>query len=143
MYDWFIRDTLYFSMHCCFITNIPYLIIMYIRYDQYWQIAYQKFLVEHNCIKMVSWNISIFWRKLLQFWGKFLSTSLFNLMDTFYVKYCIHTNAVLENFPQNRDYFQINNIFLYPFFYTILCDQKLLIRISFKQGQKVVHKNVS
>ena len=126
MYDWFIRDTLYFSMHCCFITNTPYLNIMYIRYDQYWQIAYPKFLVEHNGIKMVSWNISIFWRKLLRFWGKFSSTSLLNIKDTFFVvvKYCMYKCSTRKLTSKSWLLASKKYTYFYIFFFMQFCATK-------------------
>ena len=50
------------------------------RHDQYWQIAYPKFLVAQHCIKK---DLKIFFysRKLLRFWVKFSSIAL--VIDTF------------------------------------------------------------
>jgi hypothetical protein len=62
------------------------------RHGQYWQIAYQTFMVAQNCIK-----------KDLE------------IIDTFNVKYCsVLLHAVLENGPQNRDNFLKHNK-IYPF----------------------------
>ena len=101
---------------------------MYRGHDQYWQIAYQKFLVSQNCIKK-DLEISFYFRKLSRFWLKCFCTAL--EIDNFSVKYCsVLARAVLENLPQNRDI--LSYVYIYicldPF-YAILSDQKLLIRI--------------
>ena len=45
-------------------------------HDQYWQIAYQKFLVAQNFINKDLKIYLFYLRKILQFWGKFYSTAL-------------------------------------------------------------------
>ena len=57
---------------------------LYIKHDQYWQIAYPKIFITQNCIKKGSRNIT--YLKLLQSFGQYSITDL--VIDTFYVKYC-------------------------------------------------------
>ena len=73
---------------------------LYIRHEQYWQIAYPKFWIAKNWIKKDNEkNIFIFYlRKLSGF--QVSSTAL--VIDTFYVKNC---SVVLEHSSQNRDNF--------------------------------------
>ena len=74
-----------------------------VRHDQFGQIAYQKFLVAQICIKKESRDIIILIRKLSRFWGKFSSTAL--VIYTFLCQILLCTNALLENWSQNRDNF--------------------------------------
>ena len=71
---------------------------MVIWHVQYWQIAYQKFLIAQNCIQKGSRNIIIFYlRKLYWFWGRF-----FNFVSDSQIlcQILLITNTVLENLPE-------------------------------------------
>ena len=61
---------------------------IYIRHEQYWQIAYHKFLVPQNCIKKDLYIIHL--RKLSsRFWGQFSSTALAAVQSNIWHKKCL------------------------------------------------------
>ena len=74
------------------------------RHDQYWQMAYPKFLVAQSYIKK-DLEICIFYllKKVISIWGQFSSTAL--VQNNIWPKKYFFTNAVLENGQQNSDNF--------------------------------------
>ena len=85
-------------------TNIIFIdCTLYSRYDdQYWQIAYPKYLVAQNCIKKDLFFF-IYLRMLSRLRGQFCSTVL--VQSNIWHKKCLITNAVLQNWLLTRDSF--------------------------------------